>query len=489
MGDIHGFKNIKRINQPVESPTERKQHFAEFYKDQDEMVQRAQASRCMDCGVPFCHNGCPLGNLIPDFNDAVHQQDWRQAYDILISTNNFPEFTGRICPAPCEAACVLGINDDAVNIEYIEKTIIERAFDEGWVRPDTPPIHSAFKVAVVGSGPSGLAAASQLNKAGHRVVVYEKSNRIGGLLRYGIPDFKLQKNIVDRRIQLMKESGIEFVVNVNVGVDMSATDILEQYDAIVLCGGAQVPRDLPIPGRQLKGIHFAMEFLEQNNKRVAGDLIPKFQDIEVKNQHVVVIGGGDTGSDCIGTSNRLNAASVTQIEIMSKPSIFRTMDHPWPLWPFTLKVSSSQEEGCDREWAILTKEFIASDEEHVSGIKVVQIQWQKSETGQYKFIEIPDTEKVIPCTKVFLAMGFTHPLQDGLLNDLGVKYNAKNHVEAKKYQTNIEKVFVAGDLRRGQSLVVWAIAEGRESAIAIDEYLNKTKSKLASNERSMYQLA
>ena len=489
MGDIHGFKNIRRINPPVESPAERTQHFTEFVIDQDEMLQRSQASRCMDCGVPFCHNGCPLGNFIPDFNDAVHHQDWRLAYDILISTNNFPEFTGRICPAPCESACVLSINDDAVNIEYIEKSIIERAFKEDWVQPDTPKTRSKYKIAVVGSGPSGLAAASQLNKAGHRVVVYEKSNRIGGLLRYGIPDFKLQKSTIDRRIELMKQSGIDFRVNVNVGVDILANDILEQYDAVVLCGGSQVPRDLPIPGRQLKGVHFAMEFLEQNNKRVAGDLIPRFQDIDVRNQQVVVIGGGDTGSDCIGTSNRLNAASVTQIEIMSKPATVRSIENPWPLWPFTLKTSSSHEEGCDREWAILTKEFVSSDDTHVSGIKVTQIQWQKTGTGSYEFVEVPGTEKVIPCSKVFLAMGFTHPLQDGLLNDLGVKYNSRNHVEAKNYQTNIDKVFVAGDMRRGQSLVVWAIAEGREAAIAIDEYLVNQKSELASKDRGVYQLA
>ncbi len=483
MADKNGFKNIKRTLPKTEAPQSRVAHFNEMVKPTNLPHKKDQAARCMDCGVPFCHNGCPLGNNIPDFNDAVYHNDWKLAYEILDSTNNFPEFTGRICPAPCEASCVLGINNDPVTIEYIEKSIIEKAFEEAWVQPNANIKYTSKKVAVVGSGPAGLACADQLNKAGHAVTVFEKSDRIGGLLRYGIPDFKLAKNIIDRRLAVMEDSGIVFKTNTNVGLDITATELEKDFDAIVLCGGSSVPRDLPVEGRKLKGIHFAMEYLTENNKKVAGDQLKHY--IDVKDKKVLVIGGGDTGSDCIGTSNRLGAASILQIELMAKLPNARTTDNPWPQWPMILRTSSSQEEGCDREWSVMTKAFVSEDGVNLSGVKVVEIEWKKDANGKHTMCEIPGTEKVIPCDVAFLAIGFVHPLKDALLTDLNVELDVRQNVKTQNYKTSSDKVFAAGDMRRGQSLVVWAISEGREAAVAVDEYLTESPSLLLQKEASL----
>ncbi len=483
MADINGFKHIKRSLPETEAPVSRVEHFNEMIKPTNLSHKKDQAARCMDCGVPFCHNGCPLGNNIPDFNDAVYHNDWKLAYEILDSTNNFPEFTGRICPAPCEASCVLGINNDPVAIEYIEKSIIEKAFEEGWVTPESNTKHTGQRVAIVGSGPAGLACADQLNKAGHAVTVFEKSDRIGGLLRYGIPDFKLQKDVIDRRLTIMEASGVVFKVNTNVGVDITAAELEKDFDAIVLCGGSSVPRDLPVPGRNLKGIHFAMEYLTENNKIVAGDQLENC--IDVKDKKVLVIGGGDTGSDCIGTSNRLGAASILQIELMSKLPNSRTVDNPWPQWPMILRTSSSHKEGCDREWSVMTKEFVSGDGIHLSGVKVVEIEWKKDATGKHRMCEVAGTEKVIPCDVAFLAIGFVHPLKDALLTDLKIELDARQNVKTQNYKTSSDKVFAAGDMRRGQSLVVWAISEGREAAVVVDEYLTGQPSLLLEKEASL----
>lgn len=466
MADHHGFMTYGRALPPKEAPQERVQHWREFYQPTSEQEQQQQAARCMDCGVPFCHAGCPLGNIIPDFNDAVYRGDWREAYDVLSSTNNFPEFTGRICPAPCESACVLGINSDPVTIEHIEKSIIERAFSEGWLQPEPPAERSGKQVAVVGSGPAGLAAADQLNQAGHRVTVFERSDRIGGLLRYGIPDFKLEKEVLDRRLALLQAEGIRFKTNVNVGVDISATTLQEQFDALILCGGSTLPRDLPIEGRHLRGVHFAMDYLTQHNRTVAGDDILPAERITAQGKHVVVIGGGDTGADCVGTSNRLGAASVTQIELMVKPPGQRSADTPWPLWPMQLRTSTSHEEGCERQWAILTKAFLSSDGETVSGLRIVEVAW---ESGRLR--ELPDTERTLPADLVLLAVGFLHPQKAGLLEQLRVTLDKYGNVQTEDYGTSVAGVFAAGDMRRGQSLVVWAISEGREAARAVHTYL------------------
>jgi glutamate synthase (NADPH/NADH) small chain len=485
MGDPRGFLNRDRELPETEDQQKRIEHFKEFYLPLPIVHAEQQASRCMDCGVPFCHTGCPLGNLIPDFNDAVYQGDWENAYALLSETNNFPEFTGRICPAPCESSCVLSINKNPVAIEYIEKTIIETAFKNGWVSPISNTKKTYKKVAVIGSGPAGLACAEQLTKAGHAVTIYEKSDRIGGLLRYGIPDFKLDKKVVDRRIQIMEKSGIQFITNTEVGKDVSVDYLDSHYDSIVLCGGSSVPRDLNIPGRELKGIIPAMDYLTQNNQRVAGDTISNENLIAVANKDVMVIGGGDTGSDCIGTSNRLGAKSVTQIEILQKPSTKRPNDNPWPNWPMTLRTSTSHEEGCAREWSILTKQFVTQDGVNLSGIEVVNVAWKKGKDGTYKMIEDEASIRVIPCSYVFLSMGFLHPQKVGLLEQLGVKLDTRGNVSTKNYATSVPKVFSAGDMRRGQSLVVWAISEGREAAIAVDEFLEESKSVLSSKEKSV----
>lgn len=473
MGKPTGFLEFTR-ELPLKRPVnERKKDFKEFVLHYPAEQLNHQAARCMNCGIPFCHHGCPLGNVIPEFNDAVYRRDWKDAYEILSSTNNFPEFTGRICPAPCETSCVLGINQPAVTIEEIEKHIIEIAFDMGFVKSHNPNIRTGKKIAVVGSGPAGLAAAAQLNYAGHSVIVFERDDAPGGLLRYGIPDFKLEKWVVDRRIKLMEEEGVIFRCNSNVGVNTSINDLLREFHAIVLAGGATVPRDLPVPGRDLKGIYFAMEFLKQQNKRVSNTSFSE-ADILAGGKNVVVIGGGDTGSDCVGTSNRQDAISVTQFELLPKPPDDRTPFMPWPSYPMVLKTSSSQEEGCDRQWAVATKEFIGDRKGNLKALKIVTLEWKFTEEGKpARFVEMEGSEKEIPCELALLAMGFLHPQHEGLLDELGIERDERGNVKAndKAYQTNIAKIFTAGDMRRGQSLVVWAISEGRECARKVDEYL------------------
>ncbi len=427
----------------------------------------------MNCGVPFCHHGCPLGNIIPEFNDAIYRENWEEAYEILSATNNFPEFTGRICPAPCESACVLGINQPPVAIEEIEKHIIEIAFERGLVKAKEPRIRTGKKIAVIGSGPAGLAAAAQLNLAGHQVMVYERDAAPGGLLRYGIPDFKLEKWVVERRIRLMEEEGIVFKCNTNVGSDIKVNDLVREYHAIVLAGGSTIPRDLPIPGRSLKGIHFAMDFLTQQNVRVAGSTVLD-EAITAKNKNVIVIGGGDTGSDCVGTSNRQGALSIRQFELMPTPPAMRSAFMPWPTYPMILKASSSHEEGCDRAWAIATKSFIGDDQGKLCALQVVDLEWKLAPDGKpVQFVEVPGSEREIPCELALLAMGFVHPQYTGMIEQLGVELDERGNVRASEqhYQTSIPKIFTAGDMRRGQSLVVWAISEGRECARKVDQFL------------------
>jgi glutamate synthase (NADPH) small chain len=467
---------------------ERVRDYKELYEPWPEENTRKQAARCMDCGVPFCHTGCPLGNIIPEFNDAVYRSDWESAIRILQSTNNFPEFTGRICPAPCEAACVLGINKPPVAIEHIEKAIAEKAFELGYIRAQPPAVRTGKNVAVVGSGPAGLAAAAQLNKAGHTVTVFERSDRIGGLLTYGIPDFKLDKSVVQRRIRLLEEEGVRFLTNANVGYNIRMEELTDNFDAIVLCGGATVPRDLPIPGRHLKGVHFAMEFLTQQNRRVAGDTIPEEQGISAAGKHVVVIGGGDTGSDCVGTSNRHGAASVTQIELLSKPPAERSEKDPWPTYPMILRTSSSHEEGCERQWSILTKAFIGDEEGKVRAIRIVDIRWEIGVTGKPELIEVEGTEREMPCDLALLAIGFVHGDMARIQEKSGVELDNRGNVKTNSYRTNVENIFAAGDMRRGQSLVVWAIAEGREAAREVDTYL-MGHSLLEARDESLYGLS
>jgi glutamate synthase (NADPH/NADH) small chain len=497
MGKPTGFMEFTR-ELPAKKPVqERLQHYHEFIERYSDEKLNHQAARCMDCGIPFCHSGCPLGNVIPDFNDAVYRKSWQEAYDILISTNNFPEFTGRICPAPCEHACVLGINQPAITIEEIEKHIIEIAFDKGFVKARKPNMRSGKKIAVIGSGPAGLAAAAQLNYAGHQVTVYERDDAPGGLLRYGIPDFKLEKWVVDRRISLMEEEGIVFICNAHVGVNVGINDLLRENQAIVLAGGATVPRDLKIPGRELKGVYFAMQFLKQQNKRNAGKdphANPRIESnifseaLLAAGKNVVVIGGGDTGSDCVGTSNRQGAISVTQFELLPKPPEMRTSLMPWPSFPMTLKVSSSHEEGADRKWAIATKEFMGDEDGNLKALKIVDLEWKGSEPGRpAQFTEVPGSERIIPCQLTLLAMGFVSPDHQGLLTESGIDLDERGNVKAgeRSYQTNINKVFTAGDMRRGQSLVVWAISEGRECARKVDEFLNGGSSILESKDQNL----
>ena len=473
-----GFLEFTRELPEKRPVQERVNDYREFVQRYSDEKLNQQSARCMDCGIPFCHNGCPLGNFIPDFNDAVYKQNWQEAYNILSTTNNFPEFTGRICPAPCESACVLGINQPAITIEEIEKHIIEIAFEKGFVKPHKPAYRSGKKIAVVGSGPAGLAAAAQLNYAGHSVTVFERDDAPGGLLRYGIPDFKLEKWVIDRRIALLEEEGIVFRCNANVGVDVSINDLLREYHSIVLAGGSTIPRDLKIPGRELKGIHFAMEFLKQQNKRVSNVPVNE-ADILATGKNVVVIGGGDTGSDCIGTSNRHKAQSITQFELLPKPPENRNALMPWPTYPMLLKLTSSHEEGADRKWAIATKEFIGDENGNLKALKIVDLEWKYNDEGRAaQFVEIVGTEREIPCELALLAMGFVHPQHEGLVNELGVDLDERGNVKAneKNYQTNFAKIFTAGDMRRGQSLVVWAISEGRECARKVDEYLMGTSS-------------
>lgn len=472
MGKPTGFLEFTRelpTKRPVE---ERLNDFNEFVHLYEEERLNHQAARCMDCGIPFCHNGCPVGNLIPDFNDAIFRKSWKEAYEILSATNNFPEFTGRICPAPCESACVLGINQPAVTIEEIEKHVIEIAFQKGYVQPFKGIVRTGKKVAVVGSGPAGLAAAAQLNYAGHTVTVYERDDSPGGLLRYGIPDFKLEKWVVERRIKIMEEEGVVFKCNAEVGVNVSMNDLLRNNHAIVLAGGSTIPRDLKIPGRELNGVSFAMDFLKQQNRRVSSR--PVENELFATGKDVVVIGGGDTGSDCVGTSNRHGANSIAQFELMPMPPANRTPFMPWPTYPMVLKTTSSHEEGASRQWAVSTKEFVGDENGNLKALKIVDLEWKLTADGRpAQFVEVPGSEREIPCQLALLAMGFLHPQHAGLINELGVELDERGNVKAneKLYQTNIQKVFSAGDMRRGQSLVVWAIAEGRECAAKVDDFL------------------
>lgn len=465
MGKPTGFLEYTRELPQKEDVKVRVQSYTEFEHSFPEDKTKEQAARCMDCGVPFCHSGCPLGNKIPDFNDAVYKQEWEEAWRILKSTNNFPEFTGRICPAPCEGSCVLGINQPPVTIEHIEKSVAEKGFELGLEKVRTPSTSTGKKVAIVGSGPAGLAAADQLNQEGHSVTVFERDDAIGGLLRYGIPDFKLEKQIVERRISILEKEGVAFQTNVNVGFDITAKELDKSFDAIVLCGGSTIPRNIDIPGRNLKGVHFAMEFLTQQNREVATGQ-PLKNKITAENKDVVVIGGGDTGSDCVGTSNRQGAKSITQIEIMNKPPLNRPEDNPWPEWPMVLRTSTSHEEGCDRKWAIMTKEFIGKKGQ-LTGLKVVEVSF---ENGKMK--ERPQSEQVMPAQLVLIAAGFIHPQKEGLLAQLELKLDQRGNVFTNNFRTSSKKVFAAGDMRRGQSLVVWAIAEGRKAAEAVNEFLS-----------------
>lgn len=467
MGQHDGFLKYERELPKTRPTKDRIGDFKEIYEEFPVEKTKTQAARCMDCGIPFCHSGCPLGNIIPEFNEAVHDENWEEATSILFSTNNFPEFTGRICPAPCEASCVLGINKPPVAIEHIEKTIAEKAHELGYIKPVPPEDRTDKKIAVVGSGPAGLAAADQLNKAGHWVTVFERESEIGGLLRYGIPDFKLEKWVVDRRLKIMEEEGVRFKVNAEVGKNINPDVLNEDFDAIVVCTGATVPRDLPIAGREAQGIHYAMDFLTQQNKTVSGYSIDK--QISAKGKNVVVIGGGDTGSDCIGTSHRQGAATVLQLELMPKPPQSRTENDPWPNWPMTLRTSSSHEEGGERQWGVLTKEFMSDADGNLSHIKLVDIEWV-NKAGRQQMREIKGTERLIPCELALLAIGFTQP-EGGLLEHLGVEKTQAGTIHAKSYRTNIDHIFAAGDARRGQSLVVWAISEGREAAREVDKYL------------------
>ncbi len=487
MGDLKGFLNYTRELPKSRAVEDRLKDYKEIYEEFPIEKTNKQASRCMDCGVPFCHNGCPLGNIIPEFNDAVHEEDWESAYKILSSTNNFPEFTGRICPAPCEASCVLGINQPPVAIEHIEKTIIEEAFKKGYAKPTLPNNKTGKKIAVIGSGPAGLAAAAQLNKAGHLVTVFERKDKIGGLLRYGIPDFKLEKWTIDRRVALMEAEGVIFKMNANVGENISTAELKKEYDAIVLCGGSTIPRDLPIEGRDLSGIYPAMDFLEQSNRRVSGQRIDEDKEIMATDKHVVVIGGGDTGSDCVGTSNRHGAKSITQIELMGKPPVGRAESTPWPNWPMMLRTSSSHEEGCERKWSISTKRFVGKDG-NVTGIELTDIEWRFSKSkGRNVFKEVEGSTRIIPCDLALLAIGFLHPQKKGMLEQLGVELDERGNVKADNYQTSTPNIFAAGDMRRGQSLVVWAISEGREAARKVDLYL-MGESKLEGKKHSQFQL-
>ncbi len=480
MGKITGFMEFQRLEEGYLPVEQRLKNYKEFVIGLDDAQAKTQAARCMDCGTPFCNNGCPVNNIIPDFNDLVFHQDWRNALDVLHSTNNFPEFTGRICPAPCEAACTLNVNDDPVGIKSIEHAIIDRGWAEGWVLPLPPTHKTGKKVAVVGSGPAGLAAAQQLARVGHDVTVFEKNDRLGGLLRYGIPDFKMEKHHIDRRVAQMQAEGVTFKTSVLVAElpkDTKVTnwaketvapkDLTAQFDAVLLTGGAEQPRDLPVPGRELKGIHFAMEFLPQQNKINAGDALEG--QIRADGKHVIVIGGGDTGSDCVGTSNRHGAASVTQFELLPQPPEQENKPLTWPYWPIKLRTSSSHEEGCEREFAIATKEFIGEGG-RVVGLKSVHVEWKDG-----KMVEVPGSEKILKADLVLLAMGFVSPI-GSVIEAFGVDKDARGNAKAttdgdRCYATNVKKVFAAGDMRRGQSLVVWAIREGRQAARAVDEFL------------------
>ncbi len=487
MGKVTGFLEFQRLNEASEPADSRLHHYREFVLHLDDAAAAQQGARCMDCGIPFCQNGCPVNNIIPDWNDLVFRQNWREALDVLHSTNNFPEFTGRVCPAPCEAACTLNINNDPVGIKSIEHAIIDKGWEQGWVKPMPPAQRTGKSVAVVGSGPAGMAAAQQLARAGHDVTLFEKNDRIGGLLRYGIPDFKMEKSHIDRRIEQMQAEGVRFRTGVFIGKQpvgggisnlaretIDPDSVLAQFDAVVLTGGAEQPRDLPVPGRELAGVHFAMEFLPQQNRTVAGDSVDG--RILAGGKHVVVIGGGDTGSDCVGTSNRQGAASVTQYELMPQPPEQENKSLTWPYWPTKMRTSSSHEEGCERDWSITTKSFKDDGAGRVKALVTARVEWKKDESsGQMRMVEVPGSEVEVPADLVLFAMGFVAPVAT-VLDAFGVERDGRGNARAttdgeRCYRTNIDKVFAAGDMRRGQSLVVWAIREGRQAARAVDEFL------------------
>ncbi|WP_422356575.1 glutamate synthase subunit beta [Roseivirga pacifica] len=476
MGDIKGFLKHGRAKKAYESPQERVHHFEEFSKPWAQEEYKEQAARCMDCGIPFCHEGCPLGNKIPDFNDAVYRGEWKEAWSVLKQTNNFPEFTGRICPAPCEASCVLGLNNQAVNIEHIEKQIAETAFLEGWETPTATTEQRPEKVAVIGSGPAGLATAEELHKQGFQVTVFERDQEAGGLLRYGIPDFKLDKQVVQRRVDLMIASGIEFRRGIEIGKDIEADALEAQFDAVVLCTGSTVPRDLNIEGRDLAGVHFAMDFLKHQNQLIAGEVTEHLPKYNAEGKQVLVIGGGDTGADCVGTSNRQGAVKVTQIELLDKPPHARLETNPWPEWPMTLTTSTSHEEGVDRDWAVLTKRFVGQKGK-LTGVETVKIKW--TDKAKFQLEEIAGTEEVVPCDLALLAIGFVHH-EKSLSAQFGLELDPRGNVKttgfkASRTNQNDKPVFAAGDCRRGQSLVVWAIAEGRRVAQAVGKQFELEK--------------
>ncbi len=475
MGKPTGFMEIERRERGYEKPDARKKTWTEFLKPLPYPEVASQAARCMDCGIPFCHQGCPVNNQIPDWNNLVYRDQWKLALDNLHSTNNFPEFTGRVCPAPCEASCTLNIDENPVTIKTIECEIVDRGWEEGWIHPYLAPKKTGKRVAVIGSGPAGLACSQQLARAGHAVTLFEKSDRIGGLLRYGIPDFKMEKRLIDRRMRQMEAEGVEFRPGVEVGVTISVKSLMETYDAVVLSGGAEHPRDLEVPGRELSGIHYAMDFLTQQNKRVAGDDEERAAargTISAKDKHVVVIGGGDTGSDCIGTSNRQGAVSVTQLEIMPQPPEHENKALTWPDWPLKMRTSSSQEEGCARDWAVLTKRAVGANG-RIESLECVRVEWVKDASGRFQMKEMEGSQFHLKADLVLLAMGFIGPRKRGLVEDAGVELDPRGNVKANMadYRTSQEKVFSCGDMRRGQSLVVWAIREGRQTARSVDQFL------------------
>jgi glutamate synthase (NADPH/NADH) small chain len=480
MGKITGFMEVERRDRAYAPVAERVKVFREFVKALPDAEMSQQGARCMDCGIPFCQTGCPVNNIVPDWNDLVYRGDWREALEVLHSTNNFPEFTGRVCPAPCEAACTLNINDDPVTIKSIEQAIVDKGWSEGWIKPLVPARKTGKAVAVVGSGPAGLACAQQLARAGHAVTLFEKSDRAGGLLRYGIPDFKMEKHLIDRRLEQMAAEGVTLRAGVHVGAGYPVAKLTADFDAVVLAGGSEKPRDLPVPGRDLAGIHFAMEFLPQQNRKVAGDRVPG--QILATGKHVVVIGGGDTGSDCIGTSIRQGAKSVVNFELMPRPPEEEDKPLTWPYWPLRLRTSSSHEEGAERDFAVATKAFHGKDG-RVASLTACHVEWVKDAKGAMAMKEVPGTEFTIPAELVLLAMGYVHPVHEGLVDGLGVAKDARGNVKASTggpgcYATSVPKVFAAGDMRRGQSLVVWAIREGRQCAREVDSFLTGAESEL-----------